>query len=95
MKTATQIIFKLASAAAIVLFLSNCASTVTTVDATADAIIDCSSLDWDSCAVATQCRHARDWVESTTGYEETFTCESKPPVFATVTSPAPRFATAR
>jgi hypothetical protein len=82
MKAATNIIIKLAGAAAISLLLCNCASTIQTVDQTTDAAVECSTLDWDGCAVATQCRHARDWVNTDTGIEETFACESKPPVFA-------------
>jgi hypothetical protein len=82
MKAATQIIIKLASAAAIILLLSNCASTFQTVDHTTAAVADCSTMEWDACAMAPQCRHARDWVENSTGLEEIFVCESKPPVFA-------------
>jgi hypothetical protein len=82
MKAATQIIIKLAGAAAIILLLSNCASTFQTLDHANGAVENCSTMEWDACALAPQCRHARDWVENSTGIEEVFVCESKPPVFA-------------
>ncbi|HIA02433.1 MAG TPA: hypothetical protein EYN06_02410 [Myxococcales bacterium] len=95
MNTATQLIVKFASAAAIALLLTNCAATTQGMSKSADAVVDCSNLDWDTCATTTECRHARDWVKSDTGYEETFTCESKPPVFAAGPQSSDRIATSQ